>query len=229
MDEIKRKFSELTTWLDELSLRERGLIFVAAMGIILFLSVSILISPMQSKQSRLEKDFIEKLKQVQFFDEQIKDLIVLSGQDPDAENLKRKAELHKQLTSLDSSLVEVTAGLVSPRQMAKLIEEVLQRRHRLRVIRIESLPPVPLVEEEQDDQTSSSDMEAHADQIIYKHGMVVELTGNYLDFMAYLKELEAMSWKVFWGQVILKSERYPVSRMVLIVNTLSLHSGWIGV
>ena len=64
--------------------------------------------------------------------------------------------------------------------------------------------------------------------MVYKHGMRVELRGGYMDILRYLKSLEALPWKVFWGQAVLKTEKYPDSRLDLLIYTLSTHEGWIG-
>nr|NIO43188.1 hypothetical protein [Burkholderiales bacterium] len=54
-------------------------------------------------------------------------------------------------------------------------------------------------------------------------------TGRYLDIVDYLKTLEALPWKMFWGEAKLETEKYPRSRFTLVVYTLSLREGWIGV
>ncbi|OGI42866.1 MAG: hypothetical protein A2150_02140 [Candidatus Muproteobacteria bacterium RBG_16_64_11] len=63
----------------------------------------------------------------------------------------------------------------------------------------------------------------------YRHGMRIELKGGYLDMLAYLREVENLPWKMFWGQVTLQVEQYPVSRLVLHVYTLSTQESWIGI
>ena len=58
--------------------------------------------------------------------------------------------------------------------------------------------------------------------------MNIEVKGGYLDVMRYLKSLEGLPWKVFWGKVTLKAEKYPDSRVNLLIYTLSTHEAWIG-
>ena len=91
--------------------------------------------------------------------------------------------------------------------------------------RIENLPPAPLTEGARGGDGAS----ARGDAPVYKHGMRIELRGTYLDFLAYLKALEGLQWKVFWGQVSLQTEKYPASRLVLVIYTLSTHEGWIAI
>jgi MSHA biogenesis protein MshJ len=57
--------------------------------------------------------------------------------------------------------------------------------------------------------------------------MRIELKGSYLDILGYLHALEALPWKVFWGQATLQTEKYPVSHITLLIYTLSTREGWI--
>jgi len=227
MEPLRQRFQDATEWIDNRSLRERALLIGGFMVILLVVLVKSFFAPMHANQVKLEQEFKAKLEQVRYFETQIQELIAQSKRDPDKENRDKLAMLTKRLHKLDASLAGVTQGLVSPREMAKLVEEVLARNRRLEVIKVESLPPAPLVDS--GGELDGADAAQLSDQLIYKHGMHIELKGGYLDILNYLKALEAMPWKMFWGRVTLVSERHPVSRLRLIVYTLSLHEGWIGV
>jgi len=106
--------------------------------------------------------------------------------------------------------------------MAKLLEQILARSHGLQLVKIESLPRALAVEE-----TASTNVKTLG-AIVYKHGVRIEVTGRYFDIINYLKALEALPWKVYWGQVALETEQYPTSKLTLVIYTLSRHTGWIG-
>jgi MSHA biogenesis protein MshJ len=121
---------------------------------------------------------------------------------------------------MDAELVRVTAGLVPPKEMARLIEQMLLKNRGLQVMKVESIPATALLE--------GGNANGIAGTMVYKHGMQIELKGGYLDILRYLKSLEALPWKVFWGKVTLKTEKYPDSRVSLLIYTLSTHEAWIG-
>ncbi len=227
MEPLAQSLRQAGEWIDKRSLRERALLFGSIILVLVLASVNAFFAPMHARQVKLEKEFNAKLEQVRYFEVQIQELIAQSKKDPDKENRARLAQLRKKLHTLDASLAGVTQGLVSPREMAKLVEQVLAKNRRLEVVKVESLPPAPLVEA--GGELDGAETVEPSEQLIYKHGMYIELKGGYLDILNYLKALEAMPWKMFWGRVTLVSERYPVSRLRLIVYTLSLHEGWIGV
>jgi MSHA biogenesis protein MshJ len=119
---------------------------------------------------------------------------------------------------MDTDLVRVTAGLVPPKEMTRLIEQMLLKNRGLQVMRVESIPATPLLE----------GGAGVTGTMVYKHGMHVEVKGGYLEILRYLKSLEALPWKVFWGKATLKTEKYPDSRVSLVIYTLSTHEAWIG-
>ena len=65
--------------------------------------------------------------------------------------------------------------------------------------------------------------------MLYRHGLVLELEGSYLDCLAYLAEVERLPWHIFWGSLELETEQHPRNRITLELYTLSLEEEWIGV
>jgi MSHA biogenesis protein MshJ len=165
----------------------------------------------------LQQQVNQKRQETQALEMQVQALAG-SGEDPEAAKRKKLEALRENLKVMDTELVRVTAGLVPPREMARLIEQMLLKNRGLQVMRVESIPATPLLE-------GSAGVTG---SMVYKHGMQVEVKGGYLDILRYLKSLEALPWKVFWGKVTLKTEKYPDSRVSLLIYTLSTHEAWIG-
>ncbi len=210
--------------LDALSLRERGIIFVAIMVAIYSVATNVLFPPLNTEQARLKKDLAAKRAQVQTFETQIQGALAKSAEDPDAANRARLAELEKQLKSTEETLGAITSRLVPPKEMTRMVEQILARNRRLEVVRLESLPAEPLRPVGDESRQTLAKAPAKI-QSAYRQGMRIELRGEYLDVLAYLRELEELPWKVFWGQVSLQTEQYPVSRVVLHIYTLSTREG----
>src|SRR5204863_9894079 len=179
--------------------------------------------PLRAEHSRVEAALKAKNEQVQSTHLQLQTLIGAPEQSPDTQRRNNIATLEKELTTLDQQLDQMTGGgLVSPQQMAKLLEQMLARSHGLELVRIESLPRALAV----DEGTNKNAKTPGA--VVYKHGVRIEVRGRYFDIVNYLKTLEALPWKVYWGQVALEAEQYPTSKLTLVVYTLSRHTGWIG-
>jgi MSHA biogenesis protein MshJ len=218
VDDLKSRFQGYANRIDAMSIRERGLIFIALLVTLYLLAVNVLFGPVNATKDRLQQQLSLKRQETQALEAQIQALLA-AGDDTAKRN--KIATLQEQLKTMDAALVRVTAGLVPPREMARLIEQMLLKNRGLKVMKVESLPATPLLEAGTVSGVVSGTM-------VYKHGMQIELTGGYLDILRYLKSLEALPWKVFWGKVTMKTEKYPESQISLLIYTLSTHEAWIG-
>ena len=225
MEDIKLQYKKLADRIDELSLRERGVIFVSILAVLYLLAANLVFAPLRTEQNRLENQLKAKRGQVQLLEDQMQAILTGGVQGGDAAQRARLAALQEQSLAHDTALARAVSGLVMPKEMARLVEQILLKNRNLQVVRIENLPPAPLTEGARGGEGAS----ARGDAPVYKHGMRIELRGTYLDFLAYLKALEGLQWKVFWGQVSLQTEKYPASRLVLVIYTLSTHEGWIAI
>ncbi|MEW6330524.1 MAG: hypothetical protein AB1560_03590 [Pseudomonadota bacterium] len=215
-ENLKQQFQAFANRIDAMSLRERGLIFVTLLAVLYFLAVNVLFGPLTAEKDRLQQQVNQKRQETQALELQVQALVG-NGEGPDATKRKKLEALQENLKSMDTELVRATSGLVTPREMARLIEQMLLKNRGLKVMRVESLPATPLTEA---GATSGAQ--------VYKHGMNIEVRGGYLDILHYLKSLEALPWKVFWGKVSLKTDKYPDSSVSLLIYTLSTNEAWIG-
>lgn len=223
MADLRKTLGRMGERIDALALRERGVMFVTLLVLLYFLASSYVFSPLQKQQQRLENEIKVKYDQSAAISTQTQDIIHAGTRDPDKENAARLQQLHDQIGLVDPRLAGVSQSLVSPRDMARFVEQVLTRNRALQVIKVESLPPATL-----EGQPAAGGAPEAASKGVYKHGMRIEVRGRYNDIVRYLRALESMPWKVFWGQVTLETEEYPLSRVTLVIYTLSLYQGWIG-
>lgn len=232
-EDLRRRFQALAERIDALSLRERALVFVALLVVIYVLAVNLVFAPLNAEKDRLEKALNDKRAHVQALEAQVQAILI--GQTAEADPAKRARlnALQARLAALDQALAGATSGLVAPKEMARLVEKMLLKNRGLTLVKLENLPAAPLLEGA---AQSGAGLSAVAVQRnlpagqagLYKHGLRLELRGQYMDILNYLQELEALPWKVFWGQVTLQTETYPVSRVNLLIYTLSTREGVIG-
>lgn len=226
MDELREKLKQLAERIDALSVRERGLIFISMLAVLYLLAYNVVFAPLRAEQARLDRDLKTRYQQIQTADAQLKALLSASGSGADAVSRNKLAALRKQLAELDEGVDRMTAGVVTPKEMAKLLEEVLTHNRNLRLIKLEALPPTPIDDVK---RAVGAALPAVSDALLYSHGMRIEFSGRYFDIVDYLKALEKLPWRVFWGEVALEADEYPVSKVTLVIYTLSRYSGWIGV
>jgi len=223
MSNFRKALRKLAERIDALSLRERGIMFVTVLVVLYFAASGLVFGPLHAQQQRMENELKGRFNQIATINAQVQQTIHAATRDPDKENEARLKVLRGQIGRVDPQLANVTQALVSPRDMARFVEQVLTRNKALQVLRVESIPPAPV------EAAAGNNNPAAVDKGVYKHGMRIEVRGRYLDIVKYLRALESMPWKVFWGQVTLESDDYPMSRLTLVIYTLSLRQGWIGI
>lgn len=223
IENLQSQFKVLTDRIDAMSLRERALIFITLLVALYFIAVNVIFGPISLEKDQLQKQINQKREEARVMEVQVQSVLSAGGQDPQLAKQKKIAALLENLKNMDVSLQKVTAGLVPPKEMARLVEQMLLKNRGLKVIKLESLPATPLLE-----KTGESGGKT-VEGMVYKHGMRIEFKGGYMDTLHYLKSLEALPWKVFWGQVALSAEKYPDSKVNLLIYTLSTHQGWIGI
>lgn len=217
---------------DALSLRERGLVFAGVMVVLYLVAVNLVFSPLRVEQAAVEKELAAKREQLLTMDNQIQALLRAHGDDPNAGNRAKIEALKKDVAQLDGSVDQMTAGVVSPKEMTRLIERMLAENQGLQLVKLESLPALPINDTAKAENAATTPPVialAPMDIAVYKHGMRIELKGSYFEIVNYLKALEKSPWKVFWGEVSLETEKYPISKVTLVIYTLSRHPNWIGV
>ncbi len=231
MEALRPRLRAIGDRIDAMSLRERAIIFVALLAGVFVAADQLVLKPLSLERERVQRQLKTKQEQTQSYERQLQ--VMLTGtDDPNSPVAQKILALQQQLSTLDDILSKSTGGLVSPRDMAKLVEEILSRHRQLTVVRLESLTPEPIQEAGAAAPTGSAAAPpTHAsggESGLYKHGMRIVVKGTYHDLLAYLRTLEGLHWKVFWGKVTLEAEDYPVSQLTLELYTLSTHKGWIG-
>jgi MSHA biogenesis protein MshJ len=228
MDALKAQFKQLAERIDTLAVRERGLIFIAVMGVLYLIAYNIVFGPLRAEHARLERTLKAKYDQSQTIDRKLSEMFSGTGTDVGAQNRNKIAALKQQLTELDAGMDRMTAGVVTPKEMTKLVEQMLSRNKNLELVKLEALPPMSL--DEQSKLAPDGIVPAAAPGVsVYRHGMRIQFKGRYFDIVDYLQALEKLQWKVFWGEISLEADKYPVSKVTLVIYTLSRYPGWIGV
>jgi MSHA biogenesis protein MshJ len=217
--------NDLFRWLDARAPRERLLLALSLLAVLTMLWYLLLIEPLAKRKQALEAQVGPAVAMLAALDHQAAAIVAGAAQDPDAENRQQKVLLEEELGRLDERLATLTGELISPRQMVAMLEEMLKRRRQLSLTRLENLPSEPLLEPPAGD----SPAETMQQRNLYRHPLRIELSGSYLEALAYLQSLERLPRKVYWQDLALSVEEYPQAKITVTVYTLSLKEDWIGV
>lgn len=209
MDRIRK----LAARVDGLSLRERALIMLMVLAVVTALWYELLMVPVVDRHAELSKTVSVLQGRIDELNQAITRMV--SG-NQGAGLTARRAQLEEELARVEDQLRERTGNLVAPGEMAALLEEMLQRIPGLKLVEMRNLPPEPL-------------LPGQAGAAVYRHGLAVTVEGPYAALLDYVKALEGLSWRFYWDRLALETERYPVNRTTIVVYTLSLEEGLLGV
>lgn len=198
-----------------LSAREQ-LLVVLVLGVALyFVFESLVFSPQQKRHAELMTSRVMADSRVVVLRAEI-----LAAGRSDGALQKAKDEnnqLKKQSTMLSAVMASLQGG--SP-QVAELVRRVLKDYPHVALDALKTLPVKSLVALPQAKKVGATVAAAPA-RTIYKHGVEVEIHGNFLDLLSYLKNLENNAQHVFWSDLRLRTVKYPEAALTLTIFILS--------
>ena len=235
---MKQYWQKIVQKVDALSLRERVIIFV--MLAVLFITIfnAALLDRQFSKQKQLSSQVNTGQAQLSQIRAEIQKAVHVNS-DPDAANRDKLQALMQQSEQMQTVLLDMQKGLVSPDKMTVLLEDILKRDRKLRLLSLKTLAPANLADaagvglgtaQEKAiaaSATRTADSNQPAPGAVYKHGVEIVVQGEYLDMLDYMAALEAMPWQLFWGRAKLNVDEYPVATLTLTLFTLSLDKKWL--
>lgn len=216
---------DLLTKFDALEERERlSVLLLSVIAIIVFFA-ELFILPLNQKSESVDKSLISFENQ----NKQLKaQLLILKNKKKNEVSPKQKQQqklklIEEQITNLNLRLKENMRGLIEPKEMAKILESVLNKSVGLKLQSIESLDSKPVGPFNTDNGDKSENFG------IYHHGMSMKLTGSYLATLKYLEALDKLPSDFYWDVLELNIDKYPRASIDITVHTLSFHKDWIGV
>lgn len=225
---MNKQWQEWTRRFAKLSQRERILVFAAVViGLVMGAEV-LFIDPLWAQRSRLDKD-MQALQSEHDTLEQVVGVFTSSGAEPGAADLAQLNLLETQLAELTARLDQVRSGLVSPQAMPALLESLLARHHRLKLVSLQTLPTEPVATEVAEVPPAATEPANNPkeSQRLYRHPMELRLSGSYADITAYVAALERLRPRLLWSGLELDASRHPSIELKLRLYTLSLEKAWL--
>lgn len=199
--------------IDAASLRERVLIFLAFVLVVVFIANATLLEPLRVKQKRLAAENTQRQQELQKLVAEFQKLARVGQEDPDAANRKRVASLRQELEQLSARIAKEQRRFTPPDQMRMLLEDMLQRNKRLTIVELKTLPVLAL---------GGANVSG-----LYRHGIELTVSGSYVDLYDYLRSLESSPTQLYWGRADLAVTEYPSNTLKLTVYTVSLDRTWL--
>jgi MSHA biogenesis protein MshJ len=234
---MKASLQKIRNWFESLSKREQWLTGITAVVAVLVLWHTFLYSSWNMQNTEYETQIGSLKQRIDSLNTGIRALKISLQQDPDKETRDRIAALGRQIEEQGQLLRASSSDLISPREMAHVLEDVLKENRDLSLLRIQSGKSIPVYEEgtepEPENKKSAAksadeDSEESLGPLAYMHPLTIEFQGSFDQTLAYLQAVEGLQWRLFWKGIQLQTDEYPRANIRLQVYTLSLEDGWIG-
>lgn len=219
MTTLSARIDQLRDRIDERNLRER-ILLLAAVVVVLFLLWDVAVQSPLSDRQQAAAERIEQLERQQedlrTTEASLRDELEAVAEDADED---RAAGLRTEIERVDEQLAERTARVVSPSQMVAVLRDMVQADADLTLEALENLAVDEIIAEERDDGIPR----------VYRHRVEVVASGDFFAVLGYLQRLEALDWQFQWDDLHIETTQYPQARVTIMLSTLSLDEGWIGV
>jgi MSHA biogenesis protein MshJ len=229
---MKARIQAIATKINSVTPRERFLLTAVGIVVIYMLFELAFMQKHEKAVAKTRGEMSQLSADIAGFEAQINEISAQFEHDPDAAEKAQKKEVEGEIAAFDKQLEQKMGGLVTPSRMAEVLERVLLDQKGLRLANLKSLAPQPLLPSPKVDAGAVGEtkpVEPAPTVGIYRHGLVLELEGDYMSTLEYARQLERLPWKLYWDVLDYEVTQYPKARVRIQVHTLSTDAKWIGV
>jgi MSHA biogenesis protein MshJ len=202
--------------IDDMSLRERAMLFASISLVILLVAYAALLDPVLRKQKSLIDRVARDQNQINEIRTQIEQIVRAGdakGRHPEQVAVDA---LEGQIAELDRSLAAKQSGLIAPERLPALLRDILGRSKGVELESLRLLPGVPV-------------KAGTGETSLYRHGVELAVKGSYFELLQYLEELEKRSSVLLWGSVELQVDQYPDVRLRVVIHSLSRNASLLAI
>lgn len=202
---MKRYWQPFAARIDQMPLRQRGMLFATVSLVVVAAAHVLLIEPLLVKQKSLIDRVNRDHSQLSAVRAQLESVIKQQeAGEKDPEQVKLQ-ELEERIAQAEKALAQHKQAFIAPTRLPALLKGLLGAGQ---AVKMESLRVVPGAQVEAASQ-------------LYRHGVEMTLRGSYFELTQYLAALEKLPARLLWGRVEIQTEQYPELRLTMQVHTLS--------
>ncbi|TAA45202.1 type II secretion system protein GspM [Corallincola spongiicola] len=213
------QWQQLLTRYHGLSIRERVLILVSGLVLVLFGGYSLFVDPAYLQLRKTQANMVKALDEQSRTQTQIADIEIRLSKDLNELLTQEIEETELAIRKLDQQLETQTVDLVPAYRMAAVLEQVLDKGKGVKLLALTSKTPIPML-----DLVDDSGQQIN----LYQHGIELQLEGRYFDLMRFIAEVEGLPTRFYWKSFNYQVGTYPKAQLVIELFTLSTSRTFIG-
>lgn len=213
-----RQLPAFESWFDGRTLRERAILSIATLAAGVLLFEGTWWAPERERAALADASVASLEKQKSAMTSELDRLVLRESLDPDAAIREQLDVVEHRIAGLDTRLRNQTLQILSPEQMPAVLRDLIGEGRGLRITGIRSELPERLVNSANENLP-----------ILYRHGLVIDLQGEYLALLDYVRALEDLPWRFYWLGLEVRANGTNPRQFRLHVYTVSLREEWIRV
>jgi MSHA biogenesis protein MshJ len=200
-----------------LSLRERALVLLAALGALSALWDAAVLTPLHragAVRAAEQASLAERIASIELEAEQLR---VRLAADPARSERERLRQLEQAVQALTVEVEGRSAGLVTPRQMTEALRALLDSTRGVQIVEVRALEPERL-----------GPRRPGSASAVFRHGMELRFEADFAATLEFLERAERLPVQLFWSALEYELIQRSRARVLLRVHTLGAQEGWIG-
>jgi MSHA biogenesis protein MshJ len=206
------------SWFNGRPARERALLGTAALVVTLLMFEGMWWGEERERAAKADAEVASLELQKAGIAAELEQLEQRESLDPDSAIREQIDVVQMSLADLDAKLRGQTLQILAPEQMPSVLRDLIGNVRGLKIEGIRSELPERLVNSANDNLP-----------VLYRHGLVIDLEGDYLALLDYVRELEELPWRFYWLGMEVRANGTAPRQFRLHVYTVSLREEWIRV
>lgn len=223
---IPYQIRELADRFDDRPALEKGLVAFVVIAVLIWAYGAFVSGPLTAESLALERQIVFAQNELITLQQREQLAIETSRVDPNEPVRVRIQRAIDAQNKLDGSILQLAGNLVTPQSMTRMLTSMLERQSGLTLVSIENTQP-EIVQSATDAATNTGGDQRS--QNIYKHGLSIQLEGDYLTLISYLRRIESSPERFFWDQLTFTQVEWPRATISIELHTLSTDEGFVGV
>lgn len=216
--------------IDSRILRERVLIFLTLLAAIFFIWNFLVQSGYDKDRTALKNQQTQIATEQRNLESQLATLTQSMASDPAIAKKNEIDALTRQIEAVEIQLSSLSQGLISAELLPKVLEEVLQRTGKVKLLQVRTLPATELQLARINTGANNAQENASDNGTgVFKHGVFIRVAGSYSQLIKLMQEIENLESKFYWEALDYTVNQYPEATIDIRVFTLSSEEGLLGV
>lgn len=213
-----------------ISAREKMLVLISGLAVICLLGSSLFIERQYKawqQQLDISQVTISSLSKIQTDIHGVEQAL---SQEANGALKQQISQLTGKTEEIRQELLDEELALVAKSEMALTLKSLLQENSQLKLVSFQSLAPQAiLLAAKQTNNTDQAQGQEQNNPLLYKHSIVVKISGRYFSILDFLREIEQTSDSILWQAVKYAVTDYPLAEATIEVFTLSTDKEFISV